>query len=270
MKYIEAFDPSCITTTNAQTKDDVLRDIAELINANSPLPGYSVEALYRALRGRELAGSTGFENGIAMPHCALENLDRFVAGVLTASEGIPFESADGRPSQLFVFVVGPKSERNAHMGLISAISRILLEPGVTERILSSPDANTTMGILAQALGDAETDGEEEEPKPQNLFTVFVQREDVFDELLGVFAAAVHGSIMVFDAQNAGPYLNGMPLFSSYWSDSQPRFNRIILGVVDRNLSNNTIRRIHAITEKDRSGVLVTMQELAYTSGAIEY
>ena len=266
---MDAFQPSCIANSTAESKDQVLREIADLVADSGALRAYTADELYEALRNRESVGSTGFENGIAIPHCSLENAESFVAGVLMAPQGVPFESVDGGPTRLFVFIAGPKSERNRHIGLISAVSRMLIEPSIVDRIVSAGAPAEVMRILKEKL-EVHTGDDTERSKPMNLLTIFVQQQAVFDDILRILTASVHSSIMVVEATNAGSYLDRLPLFSTYWTDTKSRFNRIIQAVIDRDLSNDTIRRIGAIPGAAGSGVLTTVQELIYAGGVIDY
>jgi hypothetical protein len=83
---------------------------------------------------------------------------------------------------------------------------------------------------------------------------------------------VDGSISVLETNAAGYYLHRLPLFAAYWSESQKGFCRLILAVVDRDLCNDVIRRIQTLVEDiDKSpGVLVSVQELFYSSGSLEF
>ena len=78
--------------------------------------------------------------------------------------------------------------------------------------------------------------------------------------------------MVLETNAAGYYLHRLPLFAAYWSENQKRFCRLILAVVDRDLSNDVIRRIHTAVEdlENTAGVLVSVQELFYSSGRLEF
>jgi hypothetical protein len=95
---------------------------------------------------------------------------------------------------------------------------------------------------------------------------------LFEDILQVFSAAVKGSITVVETNNAGYYLHRLPLFSAYWSDVTQTFNRLIIAVVDRDFTNDVIRRIHMVANniEKETGVLITVQDLVYTSGSIEF
>ena len=54
-------------------------------------------------------------------------------------------------------------------------------------------------------------------------------------------------------------------------DSQKDFCKIILAVVDKGLTNETIRRIEGITGdlEERTGVMIMVQELFYSAGSLD-
>jgi hypothetical protein len=108
-----------------------------------------------------------------------------------------------------------------------------------------PDSERVFSHLSDLLqyGEGTSTGE-----GQSLFHVFVQREDFFNEILQGFTAAVQGSLLVLDASNAGSYLYSLPLFSALWSEGRTTFNKIIVAVVNKGLSNDVLRRIHFLTK----------------------
>ncbi|MFC1672505.1 PTS sugar transporter subunit IIA [Planctomycetota bacterium] len=81
--------------TKARDKRSILKEIAKLARKSPVLEKVSEEKILKALDEREDLGSTGFGEGIAIPHCALDEVDRFIAGILTAPQGVDFDSLDG-------------------------------------------------------------------------------------------------------------------------------------------------------------------------------
>lgn len=273
MSLFKSFRPECIQVgSEARNKTEVLIDLARLAKKSKVLEKVSEKRIASALQEREQVGTTGFGGGIAIPHCAIDDIDEFVVGLLIAPEGIDFDSLDGKKTTTFFFIVGPKFQRNRHIQLLSAISKVLKDPDVIQRFLEAFDEKRVRAIveeLFQLVDGGTTPGRQ---KGQCLFHVFVQREECFEDLLQVFSAAVDGSITVLETNPAGYYMHRMPLFAAYWSESQKGFCRLILAVVDKDLCNDVIRRIHTVVEDVESnpGVLITVQELFYSSGSLEF
>ncbi len=273
MNLMDAFRRTCVRIDgDIKTKDAALRNIADMAVETGMAGDYSVDDIYHALEKRERVGSTGFENGIAIPHCGLENTEEFIAGILLVPSGIDFHSSDGKPSRIIAFIVGPKEERNRHIQLLSAVSRMLSDEAIKEEFVRAGSEDDLWLLLVRHIGELEGVAAPREPKPKNLFIIVIQREECFDDILKIFSAAVHGSITVVESANAGYYLHHMPLFASYWTDSGSKFNRVIIGVVDRDVSNDVIRRINTRVGNiaEQPGVLVAVQELTYTNGLIDF
>ena len=278
MKIIDIFRKECVQIgTASREKDAVLKQIAAIASKGGKIEPYTAEEIFKALLEREKINSTGFENGMTIPHCALENATTFVAGILIIPEGVDFDSTDGKPSKLFAFIVGPKRERNRHIQILSAISRMLLDEDTTHRLLNANDADEAWRIARESISDLDETEASQNSKPKNMFTIFIQREEYFNDILQIFSASVQGSIMVLETNNAGHYLNRLPLFAAYWSDSQTMFNRIITAVVDRDITNDLIRRINTIEgangtilSRENTGVLVAVHELSFAAGSIEF
>lgn len=273
MNLLDAFRESCVRIARGlSTKDEVLQTIADIVEESNLLPAYDSAKIFEELKSREEIGTTGFENGIAIPHCAVGKAEEFIAGILLVPDGVDFQSADGKPSYIFAFIVGPEGERNRHIQLLSALSRMLMDAQTAEKFRNATSEEDLWLLLTRYIGEMEGVAAPAEPKPKNLFTIVIQREEYFDDILQIFSAAVNGSLTVLDATNAGHYLHRIPLFASYWSEPQSKFNRVIIAVVDRDVSNDVVRRINTRVAgiSDNPGVLLTVSELSYANGLIEF
>ncbi len=269
INLIECFKRECVRTDfSASGKDEALRKIAEIATHCDILASCGKERIYRALKAREDIGSTAFGGGIAIPHCALEEIDRFVVGLLIAPEGVEFKSSDGEPTHLITFIIGPQDQRNEHVTLLSAISRVLNEPDAVKELLST---NNTQA-LAESFLRHHRGHIPHQDRERCLFHVIVQEEGVFNDIVKIFSSTVEGDISIIESQNAGHYLDRIPMFAAFWSEHETGFCRIILAVVDKAMCNDVVRRIN-LTVKDleqRSGVLVTVQELMLVRGRLDF
>ena len=96
-------------------------------------------------------------------------------------------------------------------------------------------------------------------------------EELFKDILQVFAAMETSSIAIIEAKNIREYLARIPLFAGFWSDSHLGVNRIIAAIIDKSLTNETLRAIENITGSldKRTDVMVTVQDIFYTSGSLK-
>jgi mannitol/fructose-specific phosphotransferase system IIA component (Ntr-type) len=76
---------------------------------------------------RERSMSTGMERGIAIPHAAVDQVDRVVAcmGIVSRPAGLAFESIDGQPARLIVLLVIPRSQKLLHIRTLADVARVL-------------------------------------------------------------------------------------------------------------------------------------------------
>ena len=102
--------------------------------------------------------------------------------------------------------------------------------------------------------------------------MILQNKEYFEEFLQIFAATVNVAINVVESNNAGNFLHRMPLFASFWSESQASFNKIIVAIVERDKCNDLIRRLNTSLKnyENPKGVMITVQELAYSIGSLEF
>ena len=261
-----------ITNAKSGNKTDVLKEIADLAKNNPALKKYSAKDIFNALEKREGIGTTGFGEGIAIPHCMLDNLKKFVLGILISQEGINFKSMDGKKTNIFFFIIGPTKERNLHIKILSSISKLLKSEEIKNKFIEAKDAVEIKEHIINYIHFIEETGKES-IKEKCLFYVFIQDEENFNNILQIFSEAVtDGSVSVIETNNAGYYLNTMPLFAAYWNDDKRSFNRVILAVMDKALSNDVIRTIHMLDKNvgKEPGVLIAVHDLFYSTGSINF
>jgi PTS system nitrogen regulatory IIA component len=250
-------------------KDAVLHKIADMAASCPGLSKYKPEELFKKLEEREELLSTGIGKGIALPHCTLDDLEDFVIGILIVPSGVNFKAIDKKKVKLFIFIFAPKSKRNDHISYLARISQILQSPETVEEIVSQADPEKVYDIFSKHVALKE----ETEYKPaveNTLFHVFVQIEDKFQDLLQIFSEIAEAHVSIIDANNPGYYLYALPLFASFWNESEKGFNKIIVAVVPKKLSNEVLRQVKTMMSglKNKDGILVITNDVSYFSGSL--
>ncbi|HKL58082.1 MAG TPA: PTS sugar transporter subunit IIA [Sphaerochaeta sp.] len=270
MKPWHNLHAECISLhTEAADKKAVLHLIANLASKAEPLQKFGEKSLLDALTKRENLGSTGLADGIAIPHCSFDDLDEFVIGVITTRSPIDFAALDEKPSQIFIFLIGPTGRRNEHVHLLSSISKAVREKKVRSNLLEAREPQDVMEIFTTQFPAPDGD---EPGKERSQLTVFIQREEYFDDLLEAVSSASDGSVVVLETENANQYLYHMPLFAAFWSETSKNFSRTLIAVIDKESVNTALRRIRTIAGDIDShrGVMVTVQDLAFTLGSLDF
>lgn len=255
--------------TSAKDKFDVLREIASLAKKSPVLEEYSEEVIFEALDSRERIGSTGFGDRVAMPHCAFDEIDRFVVGALIAPQGIDFGALDGEKTHIFFFIIGPQPQRNKHVQILSSVSRVLESRSFVDQLIAAGNAEAVQSLLEGHLAVL---AREHSTQQKSMFYVMIQKEERFDEILEIFASVSEGSISIIETNNASAYLHTLPLYSAFWNESRNRFGRIVVACVDRAICNDIVRRIHVIAgdiEAD-SGIMIAIHDLSFVSGSLDF
>ncbi|MHC4871130.1 MAG: PTS sugar transporter subunit IIA [Planctomycetota bacterium] len=270
MNLIEVLRHECISINdNIAGTDELLKIISATAKKSPVLESLNEEAIFNALKAREELGSTAFGGGIAIPHCRLSSVKDYVVGAVVIKEGVKFNALDNEPVKLFIFIIAPDNNSNQHVRILSAISQLLRIKGAYEEITA---ANSSEALLESILRYSQDETKPADDKPRMLLNIFLQNEEFLSGILEVFSAMETSSSMVLEANDSSSYLANTPLFAGFLSDSDRRFNRIIKAVVDKDLTNETIRRIEQLTGHlaERNDIMVTVQETFYVAGSIDF
>jgi nitrogen PTS system EIIA component len=101
------------------------------------------------LFARERLGSTGLGEGVAIPHGRIKGLKQPLAAFVRLAEPIPFESPDGQPVGLLIFLLVPEQATQQHLEILSEIAQLLSDREARESLATLPDAEAVHAFLTQ-------------------------------------------------------------------------------------------------------------------------
>lgn len=132
----------------AGTKDEVLQELVELVAADMA-PGTAAPIL-AAVRDREREMTTGFGEGIAIPHGRTPVVDELgiAAGVTRAP--IEYGAVDGEPVRIVFLLVGPETAAGEHVRTLARIARLVRRPDVRRALLDAPTTADFVRVIRQA------------------------------------------------------------------------------------------------------------------------
>lgn len=76
------------------------------------------------LFARERLGSTGLGHGVAVPHGRIKGLKAPLAAFVRLAAPIPFESPDGEPVNLLIFLLIPDNVTQQHLEILSEVAEM--------------------------------------------------------------------------------------------------------------------------------------------------
>jgi PTS system nitrogen regulatory IIA component len=152
MQLSEFLDFDAIKTAlPAGNKRSLLQQLANL--AAQRLEVDSAAILVSVLE-REQLGSTGFGQGVAIPHGKIEGLKRIYGLFARLAEPADYKAIDGRPVDLVFLLLSPPDAGAEHLKALAAISRVTRHSATLEKMRG---ARTRDALAAVLMGADERD-----------------------------------------------------------------------------------------------------------------
>ncbi len=112
--------------------------------------GYPPEAIVETIAERERLGSTGFGNGVAIPHGKVEGLKRVCALVVRLAEPIDYKAIDGQAVDLVFLLLSPPEAGAEHLKALAAVSRIVRHGPTLEKLRGARSRDAFTAVLMGA------------------------------------------------------------------------------------------------------------------------
>ena len=130
------------------SKKRVLEQIASLVAAE--LPELDEQDIFESLIAREKLGSTGFGNGIAIPHCRLPGCHSPLSAVLRLDSPVDFDAIDGAPVDLLFVLLVPEAATDEHLELLRQIASMLDRSEIRERLRQAQSNEALYQVVVDA------------------------------------------------------------------------------------------------------------------------
>jgi len=132
-------------------KRSLMKQLAELAAQRLGIEAATVLA---GLNEREQLGSTGFGQGVAIPHAKIEGLPQIYGLFARLSEPVDYKAIDGRPVDLVILLLSPPDAGAEHLKALASVSRVTRDAATLERLRG---ARTRDALAAVLMGADERD-----------------------------------------------------------------------------------------------------------------
>ena len=103
-----------------------------------------------SLNEREQLGSTGFGQGVAIPHGKIDGLGRIYGLFARLAEPVDYKAIDGRPVDLVFLLLSPPDAGAEHLKALAAISRVTRHAATLEKMRGARSRDALAAVLLGA------------------------------------------------------------------------------------------------------------------------
>ena len=136
----EAIRPNLV----APNKRTLIQQLAQLAGQRL---GVDTAAIVASVAERERLGSTGFGNGVAIPHGKIEGLTQVYCLAAKLSEPIDYKAVDGQPVDLVFFLLSPPDAGAEHLKALAAVSRVIRHAPTLEKLRGARSRDAFAAVL---------------------------------------------------------------------------------------------------------------------------
>ena len=133
------------TNLAAADKPQLLEKLAAMLARD----GDEQPSIATALKEREMLGSTGLGNGVAIPHGRIESLGKPRVALIRLAEPLEFGSIDGQPVDLVAAMVVPEQNTDLHLQLLAELAEFFSHKDMVKALRNAADGSALHAELAE-------------------------------------------------------------------------------------------------------------------------
>ncbi|MEX0727352.1 MAG: PTS sugar transporter subunit IIA [Planctomycetaceae bacterium] len=151
MKFSDFVVPEAvIPDLTGESKEATIRTMVASLTASGRIEKQHEESIVSAIMKREELGSTGIGHGVAVPHTKHPSVDKMIAAVALAKEGVDFASLDGEMVYILILLVSPPDRPGDHLRALENISRHLRNSNFCNFLKQAKSSEDVMDLLQEA------------------------------------------------------------------------------------------------------------------------
>lgn len=132
-------------------KHDFFYEIASYLY-NNHIVKEDVDVINKALLDREKLGTTGFEDGLAIPHGIILGLEKSKIIYLRLNNQVEWGSLDSLPVRfVFILLIPKDSETNEHLKIISHLAYNLMDKNYQKKLKTGDSEDAIREVLEKML-----------------------------------------------------------------------------------------------------------------------
>lgn len=124
-----------ILELKSKTKKELLNELGETFKDTGIVDNEGYDRFLEKLNNREGVCSTGFQDGVAIPHVKARAVKKIALAFGISKEGIKFDSLDKEDAKIFFMIASPKENPNEFLKLLGKISEVFLEESNRKTVL---------------------------------------------------------------------------------------------------------------------------------------
>jgi PTS system nitrogen regulatory IIA component len=132
---------------SAGNKRSLLNQLATMAAARLDLPAPSI---LETISEREKLGSTGFGQGVAIPHGKVEGLKQIYCLFVRLSEPVAYKAIDRKPVDLVFLLLSPSDAGAEHLKALASISRVIRNAATLEKMRGARSRDALAAVLMGA------------------------------------------------------------------------------------------------------------------------
>jgi PTS system nitrogen regulatory IIA component len=131
----------------AGNKRSLLNQLASIAASRLDLPAAEI---LDTISEREKLGSTGFGQGVAIPHGKVEGLKRIYGLFVRLAEPVGYKAIDRKPVDLVFLLLSPPDAGAEHLKALAAISRVVRNAPTLEKMRGARSRDALAAVLMGA------------------------------------------------------------------------------------------------------------------------
>lgn len=131
----------------AQSKPEIIKELIRLLHETGHIEQF--ETAYDAVLTREAQGSTGLENGIAVPHAKTNAVKSLTIAIGISPAGVDFEALDGNLCHLFFLMLAPPDQPGPHIEALAEIARLTRSKAFCNMVTAATSTREVVEIFRE-------------------------------------------------------------------------------------------------------------------------
>jgi PTS system nitrogen regulatory IIA component len=129
------------------SKKRIFETIARIISDDQP--GLVYEDVFSLLIAREKLGSTGLGQGIAVPHCRVDDCPQPLGTLISLEQAIDFDAPDDQPVDLLFALLVPGEAHQQHLDILANVARLFSQASFCEQLRAAQDNRSLFEIATR-------------------------------------------------------------------------------------------------------------------------